>query len=47
MEHIFNCHGEWLWALQALVALPIAGVWLKSWLGRRKASHTHQSGDDG
>jgi hypothetical protein len=30
MEHLFGCHGEWAFALQALAALPIVGVYLRS-----------------
>jgi len=29
MEHIFNCHGEWLVVLQGLAALPLVGVWFR------------------
>lgn len=31
MEHLMNCHGEWMWVLSALGALPVLGVYLKSW----------------
>lgn len=35
MEHIFNCHGEWLLILQAVAVLPFVGVWLKNRLSQR------------
>ncbi|MDB4278639.1 hypothetical protein N9917_03475 [Deltaproteobacteria bacterium] len=44
MEHLLNCHGEWLYALQALTALPVLGVWLKVQFG--SVNTTCQHGDD-
>jgi hypothetical protein len=43
MEHIFNCHGEWLILAQALVALPVVGVWLRS-VFTRAHQHEDQNG---
>jgi hypothetical protein len=36
MEHLLNCHGEWLIVFQALMALPFVGVWF------RARFHTHE-----
>lgn len=36
MEHILNCHGEWLILIQALAALPAVGVYLRSLMSARK-----------
>jgi len=41
MEHLFNCHGEWLFIAQALVALPVVGVWLRSVFTRHRAHEGH------
>ena len=48
MEHLLNCHGEWLVVLQALTALPVIGLWLKAQFGtvRTTCQHDH-SHDDG
>lgn len=34
MEHLMNCHGEWMWVLQALAALPVVGLYIKSRFAR-------------
>jgi hypothetical protein len=39
VEHILNCHGEWMFALQALAALPVIGVWFRA----LRHSHKHES----
>jgi len=36
MEHLMNCHGEWVILLNALYALPVVGIWLRS-----KTTHKH------
>ena len=36
MEHLMNCHGEWVILLNALYALPVVGIWL-----RCKLAHKH------
>lgn len=39
MEHLMNCHGEWMWVLQILATIPFVGLWLKTYLSRR---HDHK-----
>ena len=45
MEHVFNCHGEWLILFQALVTLPVVGVWLRSVFLRPHPHEGHDLGD--
>lgn len=40
MEHLMNCHGEWLWLLQALAVLPFVGIWVRNKL------HKHEDHDE-
>jgi hypothetical protein len=39
MEHLLNCHGEWVAVLQGLALLPFIGVWVKARFGH---SHDHK-----
>ena len=39
MEHLMNCHGEWLWLAQALAAVPFVGVWLRLRLAKPHGEH--------
>jgi hypothetical protein len=34
MEHLFNCHGEWLMLVSALSSLPLVGTWLRARLAK-------------
>ena len=36
MEHLFNCHGEWLYILQVLAVLPFVGIWARRCICRIK-----------
>ncbi len=38
MEHIFNCHGEWLVLFQFLGALPLVGIPFRYWIARRRST---------
>ena len=42
MEHLTNCHGEWLYLAQILGALPFVGFWIRS----RFMAHTHHGSDE-
>lgn len=39
MEHLTNCHGEWLYLAQALGAIPFIGYWLRA---KFWPKHTHK-----
>jgi len=50
MEHLLNCHGEWIALAQILALVPFAGVAVRmllpaSLLARVKRSH-HDHGED-
>lgn len=32
MEHLFGCHGEWMWIGQMLALVPFVGVWVRTCL---------------
>jgi hypothetical protein len=38
MLHLMNCHGEWAFALAALVNAPLLGMWARG----RLAAHRHK-----
>jgi hypothetical protein len=38
LEHLVNCHGEWLAFLSLLGMIPLIGPWLRSKLPRRGVS---------
>ena len=29
VEHLSNCHGEWIWIMEILALTPFIGVWLR------------------
>lgn len=51
MEHLFNCHGEWIALAQLLALVPFAGVAVRmllpaSLLARVKQRHSHGGDSD-
>ena len=42
MEHLMNCHGEWVILLNALYAIPVVGIWLRCKLAHK---HTETNSD--
>ena len=37
MEHILGCHGEWLYAAQAMATLPFVGVFVRAYFPSLRA----------
>lgn len=35
LDHLLNCHGEWVYLAQLVGALPFIGYWLKSRIAAR------------
>jgi hypothetical protein len=33
MDHLMNCHGEWVVLLTALSNIPLVGVWIRYKIG--------------
>ena len=44
MEHLLNCHGEWIMLLSLLSSLPFIGVWFRSKLPVAKQPEPDEEG---
>ena len=44
MEHLMNCHGEWVTIFSVLANLPLIGYVMRNWMGAKKhTGHDQES----